>query len=69
MKGDFILQARKGQTVKAEVVFFTDDFVLVAFKQHAVGMFAYLPTKQVNGYYLAAGMLIDSVIVRLIKFI
>ncbi|KAK7508560.1 hypothetical protein BaRGS_00000126, partial [Batillaria attramentaria] len=39
-------KARVGQRIKAEVVLVKEDFVLVALKQHAAGILAYVPTKQ-----------------------
>ena len=42
------LQARRGQSIKSEVLLIKDDFVLVALKGHTQGLLAYLPAKTVS---------------------
>ena len=40
-------RARVGQHIKAKVLMVKDDFVLMMLKQHAVGMLAFVPRRQV----------------------
>ena len=48
-------KAAQGQTIKGQVALIKDDFVLVTLRQHAVGMMAFVPRRQVN-------MIIDSLL-------
>ena len=53
-------RARVGQSIKAQVALIKDDFVLLNLKQHAKGMMAWIPRRQVCTLDAGWGTLLGS---------